>query len=298
MLPMNYRKFVLRHKKSSLQLVTLSAVLYSVMAFLSQLPIQLQAQSHPISQATKNFLKGASGPVGFNPPPGEPQGTASGGSRGSCPQDTDNLTPLTPGTKQGLTKNKGEKVTDYPTLTISEHPTFFVYVPQTAAQEAELIVNEQTGENKYSDFYYTKINLPGRSGIVSIKLPAEKSLKTGKLYQWYFRLICNSNNSAGESSGQKASDSSGNPEVLGWVKRIEADPNLVKALEQQKTPLQRAALYGEYGIWHELLTTLAEQRHSQPGVAAMWENLLKSDSVKLGEISKAPLLECCTLKVE
>lgn len=287
MLLMNYKKFLMANRKSSLHLVTLSAVIYSGIAFLSQLPIQVQAQSQLVSQGSKNFLKRSSGVVGFNPPQGEPQGTGSGSPRGSCPQDTDDLIPLTPGTKQGLTKEKEEKGTEYPTLTLSEHPTFFVYVPQTSAQEAALIVNEQTGENKYdSELYYTKINLPGRPGIVSIKLPAERSLKTGKLYQWYFRLMCNSK------------DRSGDPLVLGWVKRIEPDPKLVKALEQQKTPLQRAALYGEYGIWHELLTTLAEQQHSQPEVAAIWENLLKSDTVKLGEISKAPLLECCTPKVE
>jgi hypothetical protein len=205
---------------------------------------------------------------------------------------------LTPGTKQGLTKEKEENVTDYPTLTLSEHPTFFVYVPQTSAKEAQLIVKEPTANTQDAQEFSYKINLPGRPGIVSIKLPAERSLKTGKLYQWYFSLICNSNNSAGENSRQTLPDSSGNPEVLGWVKRIEPDPKLVKALEQQKTPLKRAALYGEYGIWHELLTTLAEQRHSQPEVAAIWENLLKSDTVKLGDISKAPLLECCTPKIE
>ncbi len=274
-------------KKSPLYLATLSAALYLGIALLPR-STQVQAQSQPIDQAVSASFP-ESVYLGFKSPPpdGEPKQSGTTGTRGECGSAKGSLpflTPLTPGTIQGLTEKKEGTVSEYPTLTISEYPTFFVYVPQTSAHSVEFVL---TDENNTREIYYKAFALPSNPGIVSIKLPADKPpLELGKVYKWSFSIIC------------KPRDSSQNITVYGWVKRTEPNPALVKALEKA-TPLERAALYGEYGIWHETLTTLANLRRSQPEESTLvvkWTELLKSESVKLSAISQAPLVDCCTLE--
>jgi hypothetical protein len=281
-------------------LATLSVALCWGIAIAQSIPTPLQAQLKPVAQVVRESLPGSES-ISFRSPPnqGEPKQSESGGGRGQCLQHKSQiplLTPLTPGTVQGLRKITGvepelvaARVVEYPTLTIVEHPTFFIYVPPTSAQQAEFILTEQIDKNQSREVYYTTLTLPRTPGIVSVKLPEERSpLKIGKVYQWYFALKCDS-----QPGLMPDGDSSGNPYVLGWIQRTELDPSLVKVLDKAK-PLERAALYGNNGIWHELLTTLVELQHSQPETTHLWKNLLTSDSVKLNAISETPLLECCT----
>lgn len=272
--------------KSSLHLATLSAAVCFGIASVPNLPTPVQAQSQLVSQTDRESVQ-ESVRIGFKSPRtnGEPKQSGTTGTRGACLPNKDKspfLTPLTPGTQQGIAPTTGT-VTEYPTLTLSEQPTFLVYVPQTSAREAEFVL---TDANNTREAYYATFPLPSTPGIVSIKLPANQlPLETGKVYKWSFAIKCN------------ARGGDGNPVVVGWVKRIAPNPTLVKALDQA-TPLERAALYGENGIWQELLTTLVELRHSQPEnstLKSIWENLLESEPVKLSrEISQAPLLECCS----
>jgi len=280
-------------KKSPLSLVTLSATLSLGIALIPRLSTQVQAQSQPIAQAVSASFP-ESVHLNFKSPPtnGEPKQSGTTGTRGECGSAKGSLpflTPLTPGTIQGLTEKKEGTVSEYPTLvseyptlTISEYPTFFVYVPQTSAQRVRFVLTEKNSHEIYKTF-----PLPSTPGIVSVTLPADKPpLEIGKVYKWSFSIIC------------KPGDSSQNITVYGWVKRTEPNPALLKALEKA-TPLERAALYGEYGIWHETLTTLANLRRSQPQESTLvvkWTELLKSEPVKLSAISQAPLVECCTLE--
>ncbi len=280
-------------KKYPLYLATLSAALYLGIALIPRLSTQAQAQSQPIAQAVSASFP-ESVHLDFKSPPtnGEPKQSGTTGTRGGCASAKGSLpflTPLTPGTIQGLTEKKEGTVSEYPTLvseyptlTISEYPTFFVYVPQTSAHSVEFVL---TDENNTREIYYKAFAFPSNPGIVSVTLPADKPpLEIGKVYKWSFIIIC------------KPEEPSQNITVYGWVKRTEPNPALVKALEKA-TPLERAALYGEYGIWHETLTTLANLRRSQPEESTLvvkWTELLKSEPVKLSAISQAPLVDCCT----
>jgi hypothetical protein len=281
---MNYKKFLMANRKSSLHLVMLSAVLGLEIAIFLYLPTQAQSQS--ITQPNRNRLQ-RSVTVGFKSPRrnGEPKQSTTTGTRGACLQDKAQspfLTPLVPETQQGLTEKEEENVSEHPTLTVSEHPTFFVYIPPSSAKMAQFVL---TDANNTEEIYYTKFALPDTPGIISIKVPSDRPpLEIGKVYKWTVSIKCN------------AVGNDGNPKVLGWVQRIEPNPTLKKALEDKKTPLERAALYGENGIWHELLTTLADINNSESEVATIWKNLLNSEPVKLKPIAKAPLLECCTPK--
>ena len=197
---------------------------------------------------------------------GVPDDSAGGASRdgGICSQDTQvgpSVTPLRPAS--------------HAELTVAEHPTFFVYVPQTSANKALFVIKDQA-----ENYYYEKtLPISRTAGIVSFKLPNDApALEIGKTYQWSFVVIC------GEAIRPD------NPGVEGRIQRVAANP----ALSQLKSlsPLERAALYGKNGIWYDTLTSLAEQRRSQPNdstLAATWEKLLKS--VGLEAIATKPLLQ-------
>ncbi len=190
----------------------------------------------------------------FEPPPedGAPAGTAGGASRGGCPSDPKEkpfLTALIPATGK--------------VLTVAERPTLFFYIPQTSARKVGFSLKDET-EN---DVYQTELAITGNPGIVSVSLPpSAPALETGKTYNWYFSMVCDS------------SDFSGNLVVNGYLQRTEISSTLAKA-QELTSPLERAAFYAKNGIWLEALANLAEARRKQPDdskLAEQWKELLKS----------------------
>jgi hypothetical protein len=243
------------------------------------LPIQVRAQ---VTDATSgNILSSRSiGRVTFEPPSdGQPENTTGGASRGGkvCPQDAKDLDP-------SLTLLKPA---NYQGLTVAEHPTFFVYVPQTSAKKALFVLKDES-----EDYYYQKtLPIPSKAGVVDFKLPADApALKLGKNYQWSVVLIC------GEAIRPDS------PAVVGQIRRIELNSTLSSQLKNLSS-LDRAALYGKNGIWYDTIATLAQLRRDSstqgiatiaptqpddPTLAASWEELLKS--VGLEAIATKPLL--------
>lgn len=211
--------------------------------------------------------------IRFQSPPddGKPKdGTASGGTRGSCPQDANrssDLTLLLPLSQEGLT--------------VAEHPIFFAYVPQTQANTGEFLLYDRTQKNV---IYQTTFPLRNIPGIISIQYPTNKPrLEIGKTYEWRFLLRCQSDDRAADAS------------KIGWIKRI-ASPTAVARVRNSTNPSERAQVYAENGIWYDTLKIIAEQK---PRVSAnstatiMWRQLLQSESVKLDDIVSSPLVECC-----
>ncbi|WP_017716556.1 DUF928 domain-containing protein [Kamptonema formosum] len=224
------------------------------------------AQSSPATPAQSTSSRGSVS-VTFEPPKdSKPDSTVGGASRGEpCPQEVSSargcLTPLMPQSKDGLT--------------VSERPTFLVYIPPNSANE---IFFRLVGEsNNYR--YQTKIPVTSAGGIVSIKLPeSEPALEVGKNYKW--TLI------ATGAEGIRPDS----PGVQGDIRRIEPSPELQTQLEKV-TPLERAALYGKAGIWFDTVGTLAELKRAQPGDATLidaWKQLL--GSVGLEAVAATPLL--------
>jgi len=156
-------------------------------------------------------------------------------------------------------------------LTIAGRPTFFVSLPDNTA--AKILFSIQDEEHSY--YYKTSLPSVQKAGILSIDLPqTAPELEIGKKYQWHVTLVCD---------GELEPD---NPAVSGWVKRVKAPSPQVS----REPSLKSLSLYGEKGIWHELLAALADLRKSQPNNAdfiANWEKLLIS--VGLEKISSQPL---------
>lgn len=203
----------------------------------------------------------------YHPPHrGTPGRREGAGTRGTCLRGPKPLMPLTP--------------IDSFSATVSNSPTFFWYVPQTAAQSAEFALlddNDQT-------LYKTMINLPSRSGVVSFKLPANVAssvLTVGNDYHWQLSILCD------------PSQPSINPFVEGVVQRMK--PPVALASQLKKAMVRdRPALYATAGIWQDAIATLAQQRCTNPQdqrLTASWTRLLQS--VQLADFAQEPLTQFC-----
>ncbi|HAJ60635.1 MAG TPA: hypothetical protein DCP31_16335 [Cyanobacteria bacterium UBA8543] len=224
-------------------------------------------------------LKGAT----FEPRKDQPAPTLTvgGGRRNNnkCPQDRPASEPLT---KTNLLNQRLTPILPSPLtslqLTVSAHPTFLVYIPQTNAKSVEFTLVTQDKDNSEKGIYQTTLALTSTPSIISISLPATAPmLEIGKDYKWIVVMACQT----GEPTPE-------DPFVEGLVRRIQPDSSLSQ-LDRAK-PLDRVALYAKSGSWYDAVATLAALRKDQPNnseVASAWKDLLQG--VGLDAIANAPL---------
>ena len=244
-------------------LVALSAPVLLAIVSIPSFLATVQAQTKTPMQTTGvRRLK----QVTFEPRKDQPAPTVTvGGGRrndGKCSQEGQASGQSTTEAKsldQLLTLLLRSPVTD-PQLTVSAHPTFLVYLPQTSAKAMELKLEDSDGK----EIYHTTLNLSGTPGIVSIQLPTNApELEIGKDYKWLVSMVCGS----------------GGPEdsfVDGSVRRIQADSTLSQIA--QAKPLDKVALYAKNGVWFDAVANLAALRKAQPNdpqVASAWKELLQ-----------------------
>jgi hypothetical protein len=209
------------------------------------------------------------------PDDGDPTGRRRGGAsrRGDCPNLKTPLTALVPGEETNKKSFLG--------TTISEYPSFWVYLPQLASdiRSGEFVLQDREG----NDIWRTPISLPGKPGAISVKLPQnpQYALKPNLKYHWYFNVYCNPT--------QKSSVYF----VDAWVRRVTLTPELQQQLNKAKS--QKYKVYIANNIWYDAITNLGELRRNNPGVGAFvedWAKLLKS--VNLSELTSAPIVQIYT----
>ena len=192
------------------------------------------------------------------PDNGAPIGRRRGGtSRNDCPALNAPMTALVPGEDTGEPDSKS-----YLATTISERPTFWVYVPPvpTRLSMGEFVLQDEAG----NDIYRNSLTLPQSSGIIGISLPSDApALETNQNYHWYFKLYC------GDPQTQ--------PEyffVDAWVRRVAIAPELNQP-EQDPTYIS----YATHNLWYDALTALAKRRSSDrpdDQIQKDWAQLLQS----------------------
>jgi Domain of Unknown Function (DUF928) len=159
--------------------------------------------------------------------------------------------------------------------TISGHPTILVYLPTSGAQEAVFSLKDEERNLRY----YVTVPISGQAGVYTFQLPIDTpALEVNTNYQWFVALK------------REGSLTPGSPFVDGWIKRIEASPQLATSLAQGDV-LKQAQAFGAAGVWYDTVASLAALRQQQPdseAIASHWNELLTS--VGLQEISTAPLL--------
>jgi len=205
----------------------------------------------------------------FVPPKGigAPGRREGAGTRGSCVRESDiaksRLTAIIPESRLGLT--------------VSERPSFFLYLPKTGAN----VVRFELKDAQHKVLYRETIEISGdySSSLVRVQIPeTETPLEVGKDYYWKFSLVCNPH------------DATANVFVEAAVRRIVPSEHLQRELATTTSAVDRAAIYARSGIWFESVASLAvplEQAPSDRMLQATWNQLL--ESVGLGNLADAPL---------
>ncbi|PSB21145.1 hypothetical protein C7B65_04180 [Phormidesmis priestleyi ULC007] len=211
---------------------------------------------------------------------GAPSGRRKGGAtHGICPTPLSAipLTALVPASPTPPDQPMG--------ATLSDHPTFWFYVPYSARLQRPIefvLIDEQENDVYTRTFLTTDIAKPG---VISLSLPKTvPALQVGQSYRWVLSVICDRGNRSGDIT------------INGWIQRVQPDATLTTQLKQATTPEQRLSLYADHGLWYDTLTTLAELRRQRPtdlAVTANWDTLLQS--VELETIAPEPLSPCCKL---
>lgn len=179
---------------------------------------------------------------------GRPNRQTDAASRGNCDGiERKELTALVPKTATWA-------------LTVSEYPTFWVYVPNYPKniKYVELVLQDEAAQKTLDRSEYTIQSTPG---IVGVTLPSkpQNALQQDKVYNWYFRLVCN--------SGQSF-------DVGGSVKRVSPTSAITNDYQS----------YLDNRIWYDALTNLAERRRQNPQDPTLkqaWVDLLEAEGVGL-----------------
>jgi hypothetical protein len=259
-----------RFKRSSrLKILAIALAVALMLGLAVNVPARVQAQSKPDSLTSKLPDQWE-----FRAPrsPGDksPDYREGGATRGDeCLLKDDSLVALVPA---------------YVGATTAEYPTVYWYMPQTSASVAEFMLQDANQQNVY--VYYTyyllaksaKGMVENTPRIMSLSLPAFSNispLKIGQEYKWSLWLTCGD-----------PIDKSGLPYVEGKIKRVAADPALVRRISQA-TPQDRVALYADARLWYETLSTLIELQRDRPNSTEVAEALDKLlTSVGLDKISQ------------
>ncbi|MFB2892908.1 DUF928 domain-containing protein [Aerosakkonemataceae cyanobacterium BLCC-F50] len=182
---------------------------------------------------------------------GSPTGSSRGGGvRGQC-FVTDRERPLIAIVDQSN-----------PGLTTQANPTFLFYTPYSQSSEQNKAITaefELLDENEKPVLKTERIvfSLPEKPGIVKVTVPnTETTLEPDKAYFWIFRVNCDAN------------DSSANPSVSGWIKRVKAGSS--------------------ENLWFDRLAQLTQ---SPMNHLDQWTQLLKEVDPKLQDLAQTPIVE-------
>ena len=205
----------------------------------------------------------------FEPPTDEKVDNSRGGASRpadvKCIQDKAYSSPLT-----ALMPQSGVG------LTVASRPTLLVYVPVTTATQVHLTMRDATQGEVYQGWLPIP-QIPQTGGIVSLTLPTDSpELTVGETYHWSLALLC-----------QPAQTDL--PIISGQIRRVERSEDM--ANEPHQSLLRQAVVYGQLGVWHDMLTSLSTLRQTQPdnhAVEANWFELLQVEN--LGAIATMPLL--------
>lgn len=222
--------------------------------------------------------------------PSRPQGQnfwqwlISLGRRGTCSDLNPTLMTFMPPAKSEQPSVEG--LQDALGLTISEHPTFWFYIPSKTQENqnkqlelAEFVLQDITGKEINPPI---RMSLNKMEGITSFTLPLGKTgLKEfNKPYHWYFSIICDPRRP------------SRNLSVDGWIERRDVR-KLGLAPDFNPDILSFADLkrFAENDIWHETLTLTGylkcRDQTNREELSNYWAELLRDapPSIKQSNLS-------------
>ena len=236
---------------------SLSLILGILLPTSASLAIMASQGNNPVNVPMQISLQFPPAPKGDGP-----VSTAGGGTRGG-----ESETPSASECGLGNTKMTA-LVPSQKTLTVSAHPTFFVYVPESKVKTGEFVLINQQGK----EVYQTVVQLPLKPSILQIKLPENVTLETGSQYQWTFSITC----------GTEEQEFIDTLEVS--IQRNELNPTFKNEIEKAQSPLKKAELYARENLWQDTLMIMAQLRNTEP---ELWKEFLTSIKINQ-QIAEAP----------
>ncbi len=187
---------------------------------------------------------------------GRPGQQTAGESRGSCANAAKPLEALLPVSNSGKT--------------VSAHPSFWVYLPETSQQTNQI---EFVIQNEAREDIWRSPKLNAKPGYQNFTLPeTEPPLEIGQWYRWYVKVYCDA---------QVASTQY----VQGWIERIPLTSKLYLELQQS---LQKSYLtYGNHRIWYDAINQLLSLYQNNPESLTLeqdWQALIRAKGVQLHQL--------------
>ncbi len=161
----------------------------------------------------------------------------------------------------------------YPAQTISAYPTFWFYFPQlssSAGIPTQTHSEFELQSQDHASILRIPLELPKTLGITSFLLPSlpKYALEPGKTYRWYLTISCD------------PQDRTKYLFLAGEIQRV----SLPSSAADYTTYIER-------GIWHDALTTLANQYSKNPNTFKLREDWIKLlHMADLDDLAQAPIL--------
>jgi len=196
----------------------------------------------------------------YTPPqnPSKPKETGTNTTRSSCEGNSSaRLTALVPFSHVGET--------------ISGHPTFTWFVPDSPPGSLQFLLFTRTGQLLY------RTEMQSQPGIMSLALPSNlPQLSIGQSYKWQVVLVCDPD------------DPPGNVVAAAEIQVVGPAASLQTQLAAAQTPQQRIDLYAESGLWYDALAEArkaSETSQNQAAVIELLDALASSEAEPLKDWS-------------
>lgn len=151
--------------------------------------------------------------------------------------------------------------------TISERPTIYFLIPELDGEVSFTLWEDDIKFAKGKRIYRATFYLKSKAGIIAFKIPEHvQGLKLDTNYAWEFSRVPKIENLQ-------------ELKVIGSMRRVLPNQNLVTQLKGVSLPVERAALFAQEGIWYETVQALAEALQDNPTkseIVGEWNELLKS----------------------
>ena len=260
----------LNKNRFKIALLTGASLLFLFIAFKTPKTFANEEKKHEVNTT-----------VLFQPPLEEkpPEDTEGGGSRdasNSCDRGITNRKSKSAGDRSTLT---AIAPINYDGLTTVSHPTFWIDLPETSAQQAILLIKEGSNSNWHQLATHSQqsLDVEGKAGIIGIKLARDApALEIGKNYQWVVTLVC--------SDRPNPND----PLVTAGIKRVD-ESQITMNESTTLTQLDRASLYAEKGIWYDALDILVAEKSSLSNWNNIWAEYLQSGGLA-DDIAREPII--------
>jgi hypothetical protein len=218
----------------------------AVLGFVAMFPLALLAAEKAApapdkdkqqqAQPAAEIKKAATTPVPVYKPPqfGAPGGRVGGGTRGVGDESLV-MAALVP---------------NHVGLTTQEQPTLYWYLSKGATSPFEFAISE---ENSVNPLVAKRITTPERAGIYAVRLKDYGlQLKPDATYRWFVAMV--------PDPERRSKDIIAG----GMIKRVAAPPEMQAKLSKADRN-EALLLYGEQGIWYDLIMTVSEAIEDKPG---------------------------------